>query len=74
MKREDFHPGVNFIKALMPSFFDWCKNAQKYILALKTPVCFATNVEQHVANLSVFVAHFGILIAHFGIFKAKLLL
>ena len=45
----------------MSAVFDWCKNAQKYILALKMPVCLATNVEQHVANLSVFVAHFGIL-------------
>ena len=30
--------GVNFIKALMPTFFCCCKNAEKLILALKMPV------------------------------------
>ena len=57
-------PGVNFIKALTPAFFYWCKNSS----------FLATNIEQNVANLSIFVAHFGILVAHFGVFKAKFLL
>ena len=32
----------------------------------------ATNIEQHVDDLSTYVAHFGILVAHLGVFKAKL--
>ena len=39
--------------------------------APKTPL-FATNIEQNVANLSIFVAHFGILVTYFGIFKTDL--
>ena len=62
-------PGVNFIKALMPVFFYWCKNAVKIYFCVKNASFLATNIEQHVANLSIFVAHFGILVAHFGIFK-----
>ena len=52
--------GVNFKKALMLAFNYYRKNAEKYILALKTPVFLATNTEQHVGNFSIFVAHFGI--------------
>ena len=32
-------------------------------------IFLATNIEQHVANLSIFVAHFGALVTYFGIFK-----
>ena len=62
--------GVNFIKALKPAFLYWCKNAEKYILVLKKQF-LATNIKQHVSNLSIFVAHFGILVAHFGIFNEE---
>ena len=56
----DSNPGVNFIKALTPAFFYWRENAKKIVLAFKTPLFWATNFEQHVANLGVFVAHFGV--------------
>ena len=34
----------------------------------------ATNIGQHVANLSIFVAHFGVRVPHFGIFIDKFVL
>ena len=54
------------MKALTLAFFYWCNNAKICIFAIKTPVFLATNIEQHVGNVSVFDAHFGI-------FKAKIL-
>ena len=49
-----------FHKAKMLAFYYWRENANKIVLALKTP---------HVANLSICVAHFGAIVAHFGVLK-----
>ena len=48
-----------FHKAKMLAFFYWRENANKIVLA--------TNIRQHVVNLTVFVALFGIMVAHFGV-------
>ena len=65
MQRYVALPGVNFLKASTLVFFYWRENANKIVLAFKTPLFGATNFEQHVANLGVFVAHFGVFTAKF---------
>ena len=58
-----------FHKSFNVGIFCCCKNVENYILAFKTTVFLATNIEQQVAYLCVFVALFGILVAHFGVSK-----
>ena len=61
-------------KAKIKPFYYWQENANKIVLALKTPIFWATNIRQNVANLSIFVAHFLALVAHFGIFNENFVL
>ena len=59
-----------FHKAKTLAFFYWQENANKIVSTLKYHF-LATNIWQHVVNLSVFVAHFVVKVTHFGIFNAK---
>ena len=68
-KREE--KPVNFIKVLTPAFFFICVKTPKNKFWHQNASFLATDIEQHVANSSVFIAHFGVLVAHFGVFKAK---
>ena len=65
---------VQFHKSFNSGIFYWCKNAEKINFGVKNASFLATNIEQHVANLSIFVAQLCILVTHFGIFKANFFL
>ena len=65
----DCHSKVNLIKALTLVFFIGVKMPKKLFWHLKCHF-LATNIEQHIVDLSTYVAHFGILVAHLGGFIA----
>ena len=62
-----------FLKIFNAGFY-LIQKCQKKNFGISNASFLATNIEQHVANLSIFVADFAILDTHFGIFKAKFLL